>query len=126
MEKKISSALRTTFLIHFLVGIIFGLIFLLFSEVWGELVGWPVTEPSIYRLLGAAILGYGISSWLVYRDTVWERVKIVIQMEIVWTGLGALVMLWGLVFEGVPAIGWLYAVLLAAFTVAFSVFYFRK
>jgi hypothetical protein len=42
-----------TFLIHFFVG----LIFLLFSELWGKLVKWPVTEPTIYRLLGAAVLG---------------------------------------------------------------------
>jgi hypothetical protein len=126
MATKISPGLRMTFLIHFFVGLIFGLIFLLISEMWGELVKWPVTEPTIYRLLGAAILGYGISSWWAYRDATWERVKIVVQMEIVWTGLGALVILWGLIFEGVPAIGWLYAVILAAFAVAFGVFYFRK
>ena len=126
MEKRISSGLRTTFLIHFFVGLIFGLIFLLFSELWGELVNWPATDPTIYRLLGAAILGYGVSSWFAYRETSWARVTILVQMEIIWTGLGALVSLWGLIFEGIPAIGWLYAVLLAAFAVTFSVFYFRK
>ena len=126
MEKTIPAGLRTTFLIHFFVGLVFGLIFLLFSELWGELVNWPATDPTIYRLLGAAILGYGVSSWFAYRETAWERVKILVQVEIIWTGLGALVSLWALIFEGIPAIGWLYAVLLTAFAVTFSVCYFRK
>jgi hypothetical protein len=90
------------------------------------LVNWPVQEPAAYRLIGAAILGFAASSWLAHRETAWERVKIVVLMEMVWTILGTLVMLWGLIFAGLPAVGWLNAVILAAFAVAFSVFYFRK
>ncbi len=37
--------------------------------------------------------------------------------------MGVLVMLYGMLFAGMPAIGWLNTVLLAAFLVAFSVFY---
>jgi hypothetical protein len=47
-------------------------------------------------------------------------------MEIVWTTLGALVMLWGLIFAGLPAFGWVNTVILAGFAAAFSVFYFRQ
>ncbi len=46
-------------------------------------------------------------------------------MEIVWTILGTLVMLWGLIFAGLPAIGWLNAVILGGFAIAFALFYFR-
>ncbi len=125
MEKQISSGLKITFLAHVIVGVIFGLIYLLIPEVWGNLVNWPVKEPTPYRLVGAAILGFSTSSWLAYRETAWEKVKIVVQMEIVWTILGTLVMLWGLIFAGLPAIGWLNAVILGGFAVAFAVFYFR-
>ncbi len=77
MEKQISNGLKITFLVHLIVGVIFGLIYLLIPEVWGNLVNWPVKEPALYRLVGAAILGFSTSSWLAYRETAWEKVKIV-------------------------------------------------
>lgn len=125
MDKQISRGLKITFLVHLIVGAIFGLIYLLIPEVWGNLIGWPTQEPAVYRLVGAAVLGFATSSWLAYRETAWEKVKIVVQAEIVWTILGTLVMLWGLIFAGLPAIGWLNAVILGGFAVAFGVFYFR-
>ena len=126
MEKQISSGLKTTFLAHFIVGVAFGLIYLFIPEAWGNLVNWPILEPTAYRLIGAAILSFAASSWLAYRESAWEKVKIVVQMEIVWTILGTLVMLWGLIFASLPAFGWVNAVVLAGFAAAFSVFYFRQ
>ncbi len=125
MDKQISRGLKITFLVHLIVGAIFGLIYLLIPEVWGNLIGWPVADPMADRLIGAAVLGFATSSWLAYRETAWEKVKIVVQMEIVWTILGTLVILWGLIFAGVPAFGWVNAVILAGLAVAFAVFYFR-
>ena len=125
MEKQFTSGLRVTFLIHFIVALIFGLIYLLIPKVWGNLINWPVKEPEAYRLIGAAILGFGTSSWFAYKETAWERVKIVVQMEIVWTILATLVLLWGLIFAGLPGFGWVNAIIMACFAVAFTVFYFR-
>ncbi len=124
MDKQISSGLKTTFLIHIIVGLIFGLGMLLFPMAWAAL-GVPVQEPEMYRLVGAAILGFASSSWWAYRETSWERVKIVVQMEIFWTVLATLVILWGLLFAGLPAIEWMNAIIMAAFAVAFSYFYSR-
>ncbi len=126
MEKQISSGLKTTFLVHVILGLAFGLTYMLIPEMWGNLINWPVQEPEMYRLVGAAILGFTASSWFAYRENLWEKVKIVVQMEIVWATLGTLVMLWGLIFAGLPAIGWVNAVLLAGFAAAFSTFYFRE
>jgi hypothetical protein len=126
MEKQIQSGLKTTFLVHFIVGLIYGLTFLLIPEVWGSMVSWPIKEPAMYRLIGAAMLGYTASSWWAYKETAWEKVKIVVQMEIVWTILGALVNVWGLLFAGLPVVVWVNAAILAAFAVAFGYFYFQK
>jgi Na+-driven multidrug efflux pump len=126
MEKQIQSGLKTTFFVHFIAALIFGLIYLLIPEVWANLISWPVKEPHVYRLLGANLLAFAVSSWFAYKETAWEKVKIVVQMEIALTILATLVMLWGLIFAGLPAIGWVNAVIFAAFAIAFAYFYSRK
>jgi len=47
-------------------------------------------------------------------------------IEVVWPVLGTLVMLYALLLAGFPTGGWLNAIILAAFAVAFSIYYFRK
>jgi hypothetical protein len=123
MEKKVSSGLKTTFLIYIIIGLIVGLGMLLFPQVWAA--GVPVKEPNMYRLVGAAILGFTSGSWWAYKETAWDKVKIVVQMEIVWTILATLVILYGLLFTGLPAVGWLNAIIHACFAAAFTYFYSR-
>jgi hypothetical protein len=121
--KEISQRLKITLLVHFVTGLFFGLINLLIPELWGDLTNWPVQDPNTYRLLGAAILAFAASSILAYRETDWERVIIIVRTEIIWTGLATLVFLVAVIFGGAPAIAWLYALLMAGFCAAFSVFY---
>ncbi len=47
-------------------------------------------------------------------------------MEIAWTILGTLVTVWSLLSAGLPVMGWMNPIILAAFAVAFVYFYFRK
>ena len=123
---KISQGLKTTFLIHFIVALLFGLGFLFMPVLVGSWYGLNVQEPDTYRLLGAVMLGFAVSSWFAYRATDWESVRIVVVMELVWTILGTLVLLYALLFAGFPALGWLNAVILGAFAIAFGRFYFQK
>jgi signal transduction histidine kinase len=118
--------LKITFLVHVIVAGVFGLVFLLIPEMFGGMMGAPIKEPSTFRLLGAALVAFAASSWFAYRETVWERVKIVVQMEIVWTILGVLATLWGLMFEGLPTADWMNVLILGAFAVAFIFFYSRR
>jgi amino acid transporter len=126
MEKQIPYGLKITFLVHVIVAGIFGLVFLLIPEMFGGMMGAPIKEPSTFRLVGAALIAFAASSWFAYRETVWERVKIVVQMEIVWTILGVLATLWGLMFEGLPTADWMNVLILGAFAVAFIFFYSRR
>ena len=126
MEVRMSSGLKYTFLGHAIIATFFGLVYLLIPETWNELIKWPFEEIDAYRLLGAAILGYGTSSWLAYRATTKDAVLIVVRMELVWTALGTIVMLFGVLSERLPTISWVLVVILAAFVVLFSVFYPRR
>jgi UPF0716 family protein affecting phage T7 exclusion len=47
-------------------------------------------------------------------------------MEIVWCGLGTVVMLWAMVIKGFPAIGWLNTVLMVFFAITFGFFLIRE
>jgi Ca2+/Na+ antiporter len=78
-----------------------------------------------WRLIGAALIGFAAGSWLAFRARVWERVRIAVYMDMVWSALGALVILWGILFEGLPPLEWLNVILLAAFAAAFIIFYVR-
>jgi hypothetical protein len=126
MEKQISNGLKYTFIFHFIVAIVFGLTYLLIPYQWATIVQWPLRETFPYRLLGAALLGFGVSSWLAFKNPLWESVKIVVVMEIVWCGLGTVVMLWAMVIKGFPAIGWLNTVLMVFFAITFGFFLMRE
>jgi hypothetical protein len=126
MNAQLSQGLKTTFLVHFIVALLFGLGFLLIPIAVGSIYGLNVQEPEIYRLLGGAMLGFAVSSWLSYKATNWDSVRIVVVMEIVWTILGTLVMLYALLIAGFPALGWINAIIFAAFAIAFGWFYFQK
>lgn len=123
MEKQIPNGLKITFLVHFIMAV--GAGFLLVPDILTGMFGARVMEPSTFRLVGAAMLAFGASSWLAYRQTLWDRVKIVAQIEIVWTVPGVLATLWGLMFEGLPAADWMNVLILGAFALAFTYFYSR-
>ena len=126
MDEQIPYGLKITFLVHFVVAVVFGAGFLLIPEMLTGMLGARAMEPSTFRLVGAAMLAFAASSWLAYRQPVWEKVKIVVQIEIVWTVLGVLATLYGLIFEGLPAADWMNVVILGAFAVAFIFFYSRR
>ena len=123
MGKQIAPALKTTFLVHLVVGAFFGFAYLLVPEVYGNLIGWPVKDAFPYRLFGGALLAITSTSWFAYKAATWESVKIVVQMEMVWTILGTLLTLGGIFVAGLPAIAWLNVVILAGFAAAFTYFY---
>jgi hypothetical protein len=127
MEKQITPGLKNTFLVHGIMMSIFALIYLFIPVLWGDLTGCLSNQvPQVFRLFGTAILGYAISSFLAFRETSWDNVKIVAQMECITNVLWVIVILLGLFFWDLPGIAWMYFVVMSGFAIAFNYFYFRK
>jgi drug/metabolite transporter (DMT)-like permease len=126
MGKQISSGLKTLFLIHFIVGILFGAVLFLIPLVYGSIINWTVKDPGAFRLIGAAMLGISCTSLLAYKNPDWDKVRITVILEIIWTVLGTLAMVWAILFEGFPPITWMNAGIFIVFAVFFLVFYARE
>ena len=126
MDKHISPGLNKTFLAHFIVGLIFGLVLLLVPDVLGTMSGQPILEPIAYRGMGAAIVAFSVSSWLAYKEKLWDKVKIVVQMELVLTILIVLVFVYGIFSGQLPLMDWMNVIIFGGFGITFAVFYFRS
>lgn len=122
MNARISSGLKTTFLVHALVGVIAGLAYFLFPGIIGNLLNWDMSD-GVYRVVGAALLAFGMSSVWAYQAQTWGQVKIVVQTELVWTAAGAIAVLWGVLSGSAPSIALLHFIMLTAFLLAFGYFY---
>ena len=126
MKEEISKLLKLTFLIHFFVAAIFGLVFTILLDLYVGVVGWPETDQITGRVLGAVFLGLAAGSLLSWRETKWESVKIVVQMEIVWLAIGLAVHIWAILTQEFILIIWFQVVLLAIFLGAFIWFYYDQ
>ena len=123
---KISAGLKMLFLVHFVLGLALGLLYLLIPDTFLGLFGITLADSFPYRTIGAAVLAFTASSWYCYKAAEWEKVKIVVQAEIVWAVLAALVGLYGLLFLGQPAAYWINVIIMAGFAAAFIYFYMKK
>ncbi|MHA2287147.1 MAG: hypothetical protein ACXABG_00045 [Promethearchaeota archaeon] len=126
MKEEISKLLKLTFLIHFFVAVIFGLVFIVLTELYVGFVGWPYLDPITGRVLGAVFLGLAAASLLSWRETKWESVKIVVQMEMVWLALAIAVHVWAFLTHAFIFMVWVQLGILIFFLGAFIYFYYDQ
>jgi predicted permease len=127
MEKQVVPGLRYTFLVHGVMMTIFALTYLFVPVLWGDLTGCLSNQvPQVFRIFGTAILGLAMTSLLAFRETSWDKVKIIAQMERILNILFPIVILLVLLLENLPKIGWMYFVIMSGFAIAFNVFYPRR
>jgi hypothetical protein len=119
-------ALRYTFLIHAIVAFVFGVPMLLGPGHFLILLGWLQIDSMLSRVLGAALLGLAWSSWRGWQATDKAQVKTLLELEAIFTVLGAAGLLRELVVSYFPVIYWVLFATLAVFAVAWIIFRFKK
>ncbi len=130
MAEQISKQLKIMFLVHFFIAVFFGLVFLIFIEGFVSFIDWPsqYLDPVIGRLLGGALIGFAASSLLAWRETQWLKVKLVVQMEIVWCAVGSIVLLVSLFIPTIlplPLFTWVITIVFLFFLIIFTWYYFQ-
>ena len=115
-----SKALRYTFVVHSIVAVVVGAPLLLAPGRFLGWIGWTPVDPLISRLLGAAILGLGWSSFRGVQAAPGQQRNLV-ETELAFAILGCIGLLRHLLKWAYPWYVWLTLAVLAAFAVAWAV-----
>lgn len=115
-----SKALRYTFVVHSIVAVVVGAPLLLAPGRFLGWIGWTPVDPLISRLLGAAILGLGWSSFRGAQAAPGQQRNLV-ETELAFAILGCIGLLRHLLKWAYPWYVWLTLAVLAAFAVAWAV-----
>jgi hypothetical protein len=98
--------LRATFLIQAILDGVVGIfLFIIPGRTLGWL-GWEPVEPLLDRLLGAALLAMAWTCVFGFRATQRSQVIILVEMQMIFCGLGAIGILRHLIGYYFPAVVW--------------------
>lgn len=111
--------------VHVVVAAAASVPLLFFAGRAARRVEWVPLDPTMAKMLGAALLALAVGSLLAARDPL--RHRVIVQMEIVYTALSAAVLAYRLLrFPALtPDIAWVWLALFALFCLLFSVTYPR-
>ena len=114
-----SKGLKYVFLVHAIIGFIVAIGYLFVPDMVATLMGFTssINPVGLARTLGASMLATSVSSWLGYRASEPQQVRIVVVMEIWLTIVSALVALYGIFFEKEPTFMWIIVALFVIFAV---------
>lgn len=95
MNAPISGRLKLLFLIHSIVGLFLGLGIVFMPITMGDWFSLPIVGTVFERLVGVAVMSFGLSSALAYFQNRFESIKLLVQLEIIWTLLATILLAWG-------------------------------
>jgi len=120
MNGQTSKGLRMAILVYTIYSVVYGLLHL----VTPELVG--AKDPAIERVLGAAVLAFALGAGLAYLERAWDKVRIVIFVQVAWMILYSITMAQGLVSRGIAAEAWPPTIIGAVFALVLTILYIRE
>lgn len=101
MKSNLPSGLRFTFLVAWVGGLVFALTSLAAPDLVARLSGLPGQDLPVYQQAGAAVLGYTVGAYLMWRAASWEQVKIALLAAFTFALLSALGAFYYVVLQGV-------------------------
>ena len=112
----VPKSLRVWFVVHFCVDMLTGVPLLLAPVAFLSALGWTTVDPLTARLVGAALMGIGIESYL-GRNAGAEALRGMLNLKIIWSGTAVLGLAATAAVGDGPWTVWLVVALFVAFNV---------
>jgi hypothetical protein len=122
-DGAIPKGLAGWFVVHFVVDMLFAVPLIVAPRALLGALGWTEVDPVAARLVGAALMGIGVQSWLGRREGP-EAFAAMLNLKIIWSLSACLGLSWSLT-QGAPAATWLVLGIFAPFSLLW-IHYRRK
>ncbi|MFW9929440.1 MAG: hypothetical protein ACFFD1_08625 [Candidatus Thorarchaeota archaeon] len=115
MGSDILKSLKIILLVQAAIFVLFGIFFTFFVEAYVQIFSWPNLDPTAGRFIGVVFLSFAFVAVLVWREKEWERIELIVILDILMCILGAIIMIIGIFIDGTGWAGWLNFALMLAF-----------
>jgi hypothetical protein len=106
-------SLRRWFVVHFIVDVLFAVPLLAVPGTFLRAVGWVEVDSVTARMVGAALAGIGVESYLCRNDGI-ETFRSMLRLKCIWSG-AALLGLALSIAQGAPPFAWVALVIFVGF-----------
>jgi hypothetical protein len=116
-------SLRRWFVFHFIADMIFAVPLLLVPGAFLRTLGWAEVDPVTARMVGAALAGIGIESYLCRNDGI-ETFRSMLRLKCIWSG-AAVAGLAVSIAQGAPGLAWAVLAIFLAFGTLWNTYRLR-
>ena len=120
--KQVSKSLRVWFKIHFIVDFLIAIPLIFFTKWTLGLFGFPLENLVFARLIGAALIGIGGTSYFCKKK---EHFEIMLILKIFWSLAAILALIWGIVETEILSL-WLFLIIFVIFSGVWQYYWFKK
>jgi len=100
MNGHTSRGLRMTLLVYAISLVLSGLFHMFSPQTMGG------ECQAIERVFGGAMLAFALGAGLAYLERAWDRVKIVVLMQVAWMSMYTITLAWGILSGGLRSDAW--------------------
>ena len=119
----IPPALRRWFVLHFAADLVFAIPLVLAPAPTLHLLGWTTIDPVTTRLVGAALAGIGVQSF-VGRNEAIDAFRAMLRLKCIWSGVAILGLALS-IFEGAPPLTWAFLAIFVGFAAVWNYYRLR-
>lgn len=117
-DPAVPNSLRRWFVVHFVADIVFAVPLLVAPEAFLRMLGWSCVDPIASRLVGAALVGIGVESWL-GRNAGVESFRAMLNLKVLWSATATIGILVSQL-QGGPAMGWAFLAVFLGFNLLWT------
>lgn len=108
-----NNSLRNWFIVHCYIDLLFAAPLIIAPRYFLTLFGWTEVDPLASRLVGAALIGIGVESFLGRNASV-EHFKGMLRLKVLWSSSATFGIALS-IYQGASPFAWLFLIIFAAF-----------